>query len=90
VRGRDDRPGTSWAEVQREELVIQFLSGETPWPGAPQLSGCLYVHVADADRALAELRPPVRAPLGVERRPWGAHEILLSDPDGYYLALTQS
>jgi hypothetical protein len=89
VRGHDEQPARSWAEVQRDGLVVQFLSGHTPWRESPQLSGCLYVHVPDVDRALTELRPPVRAPHGVEQRPWGAREILLTDPDGYHLALTE-
>lgn len=88
VRGREDMGESTWAEVEREGATIQFLSGATPWPGEPSLSGCLYVHAADIDTALADLRAPVHAEWGIESRPWGAREIVLRDPDGYYITLT--
>ena len=36
-----------WCEVERDDLVLQFLSGETPWPETPVMTGCL----ADIHRA---------------------------------------
>ena len=90
MRGRGDDPGTSWCEVVYGGTVLQFLSGETPWPGEPSFSGCLYVHVEDIDRAFADLRDPVVSEWGIEERPWGPREIVLTDPDGYFITLTQS
>jgi len=90
VRGRGDDPGTSWCEVARDGTVIQFIAGETPWPGEPCFSGCLYVHVDDIDRALSELRNPAVAEWGIEEREWGPREVVLTDPDGYFITLTQA
>ena len=90
VRGRGDDPGTSWCEVARDGTVIQVLGGETPWPGEPCFSGCLYVHVDDIDRAFAELREPAVSAWGIEEREWGPREVVLTDPDGYFITLTQA
>ena len=38
VHGRfpeDTEP--TWIEVARDDVVLQFLAGETPWPQAPSL-----------------------------------------------------
>ena len=32
----------TWCEVSRDGVVIQFLGGETPWPGPPAFTGTLY------------------------------------------------
>jgi hypothetical protein len=90
VRGRGDDPGTSWCEVARDGTVIQFLAGETPWPGDPCFTGCFYVHVDDLDRAFAELRDPVVSQWGIEEREWGPREVVLADPDDYLVTLTQA
>ena len=89
VRGRGDDPGTSWCEVARDGTVIQFIAGETPWPGEPCFSGCLYVHVDDVDRAFTALREPAVSEWGIEEREWGPREVVLTDPDGYIITLTQ-
>jgi hypothetical protein len=89
VRGRSDDPGTSWCEVAREGTVLQFLAGATPWQGKPALTGCIYVHVADVDHAFAALRAPVEPEWGIEDREWGAREVVLEDPNGYLITLTQ-
>jgi hypothetical protein len=89
VTGRNTDDERGWCEVTRDGVELQFLAGETPWPQAPGMTGCLYVAVPSADEALAQLRSPVVAESGVEDRPWGAREIVLQDPDGYFLTLTE-
>ena len=90
VHGRGDDPGTSWCEVARDGTVIQFLAGETPWQGDPSFTGCLYVHVDDIDRAFADLREPAVSEWGIEEREWGPREVVLTDPDGYFITFTQA
>ena len=36
-----------------------------------------------------ELRERVICEYGVEERDWGARELVLQDPDGYYVTFTQ-
>lgn len=81
-----EEPGL--CEVARGGLVLQFLSGETPWSGAPVLSGCFYVHVSDVDAVASEVTGELSAPWGVEDRDWGARELVLRDPDGYFITFT--
>ena len=54
------------------------------------MTGCVYVPVGDADAALATLAHPVVAEWGIEHREWGAREIVLRDPDGYVVTLTEA
>jgi catechol 2,3-dioxygenase-like lactoylglutathione lyase family enzyme len=89
LRGRQQADGRDWCELGRGETVLQFLSGTTPWDESPSMTGCVYVTVDDADGALRDLRDPAVAPGGVEDRPWGAREVVLRDPDGYFIALSQ-
>jgi hypothetical protein len=84
----DDEP--TWCEVARDGLVVQFLAGETPWEGPPHLTGCLYVHPASVEAVYAEIGGRVECERGVEEREWGARELVLRDPDGYYLTFTES
>lgn len=49
VRGRRPESAPTWCELERNGTVLQFLAGETPWHGAPALTGCLYVHCEDID-----------------------------------------
>ena len=79
-----------WWEVGRDGTVIQFLSGATPWEGEPRLTGCIYVHVEGIGAAHAALRPPVIAEHGVEDRQWGSREVVLQDPDGYFVTFTET
>jgi hypothetical protein len=83
--GEDD----TWAEVAHGSLVLQFLSGETPWPSSPTFTGCFYVHAQSVEEVLENIREAVRPEWGIEHRPWGAVELTIQDPDGYYLTFTQ-
>ena len=53
---RDVLPATgapTWCEVSRDDVIVQFLGGETPWDGPPTFTGTLYFHPASV-RALYE------------------------------------
>jgi hypothetical protein len=84
----DDEP--TWAELARDDLVLQFLSGETPWEGPPSLTGSLYVHPVSVQAVHDEVRERVECPWGVEGRPWGARELTLVDPNGYALTFSEA
>jgi uncharacterized glyoxalase superfamily protein PhnB len=68
---------------------LQFLGGDTPWPDAPMFTGCFYVHCADVDAVYADVRDGVDSEWGIEDREWGARELVLRDPDGYFVTFTQ-
>jgi hypothetical protein len=89
---RDAQPESepTWVELARDGLVLQFLAGETPWPDPPALTGCLYVHPPSVRAVYDEISDAVACPWGVEERPWGARELTLSDPNGYYLTFTEA
>jgi|RhiMethySRZTD1v2_1073278.scaffolds.fasta_scaffold122471_4 hypothetical protein len=44
LRNRFPDTEPAWCELARDDLVVQFLSGGTPWPGVPAMTGCLYLH----------------------------------------------
>jgi catechol 2,3-dioxygenase-like lactoylglutathione lyase family enzyme len=83
----DDDP--AWAEVERDGLVLQFVAGETPWDGPPAMTGCVYVHPESVTAVHEALPPAIAAAWGVEERPWGARELTLQDPDGYFVTFTE-
>ena len=88
--GTADGPdGSSWCELARDGTVLQFRAGSAPWPGPPALTGTLYVHPASVHRAYEELGAGVTAPWGIEEREWGARELVLQDPDGYFVTFTE-
>ncbi len=88
VRGTDRAEGPRWAEVERDGLVLQFVEGSTPWDGAPTFTGSFYAYPSSVVAVFGEIRDRVVCPWGVEQRPWGAVELTLRDPDGYYLTFT--
>ena len=83
----DDDP--MWCELKRDDLVLQFLSGDTPWEGPPALTGCLYVHPRSVDVVYEEVQDRVTCEWGVEDREWGARELTLQDPNGYFLTFSE-
>ena len=89
VSGAPPSDDDTWAEVTYGSLVLQFLSGDTPWPSAPSFTGCFYVHTTSVEDVLERVRETARPEWGIERRPWGAVELTLQDPDGYYLTFAQ-
>lgn len=89
VRARFPEDAPTWVELARDGLVIQFVSGDTPWSGPPALTGCLYVHPENVQAVHDEIKDRVLCPWGVEERPWGARELTITDPNGYFLTFTE-
>jgi hypothetical protein len=89
VRGTYPEDAPTWAEVTRDDLAVQFLTGETPWPGSPALTGCLYVHPADVRAVHDEIKDAIDCPWGVEEREWGARELTVQDPNGYFVTFSE-
>jgi len=88
---RDQFPGDdpTWCEVARDDLVVQFLAGDTPWPGAPSMTGCLYIYPASVAAIHAELSGVIDLEWGIEDRDWGRRELVVRDPNGYFLTFAQ-
>ena len=79
----------TWCERSRDGIVLQFLAGETPWPGPPTFTGTLYLYPASVNALFEEIKehtPPARGP---EDREWGSRELGLRDPNGYFLTFTE-
>lgn len=89
VRGLHPAVTATWCEVARDGTVLQFLAGETPWEGGPSLSGSLYVPTDDVEGVYNGIRNRVACEWGIEERDWGARELVLRDPDGYFIAFSQ-
>lgn len=90
VRGAAHDPSApTWCELARDDLVVQFVSGDTPWPGPPACTGSMYVHPASVRAVFEEITPLGIADRGVEVREWGARELTLRDPNGYYVTFTE-
>jgi hypothetical protein len=75
----------TWCELARDGLVIQFLGGNTPWEGPPALTGCLYVSPVNVDAVYAEVKDSIGSEWGIEERDWGTRELVLRDPNGYFV-----
>jgi hypothetical protein len=84
---RDQFPGgdPTWCELARDGLVLQFLAGETPWPGTPTMTGCLYLYPTSVVAVHEELRDIIDLEWGIEDRDWGRRELVVRDPSGYFL-----
>lgn len=84
-----DTEAPTWCEVARDGLVLQFLGGETPWPEDPTFTGTIYVYPESVDALYEEIRQHTEPAWGPEDREWGARELGLRDPNGYFLTFTQ-
>jgi hypothetical protein len=89
VRPADVGDDATWAEVERDGLVLQLLAGETPWDAAPGFTGTFYVHTRSVRAVRDAVADSVDVGWDVEERPWGAIELTLRDPDGYFITFTQ-
>ena len=79
----------TWCEVARDGVILQFLGGETPWAGAPTFTGTLYFHPSSVEALYEEIKDRVTPAWGPEVREWGARELGLQDPNGYFLTFTE-
>ncbi|HEY7563299.1 MAG TPA: VOC family protein [Acidimicrobiia bacterium] len=79
----------TWCEVARDGTAIQFLAGETPWEGVPTLTGCVYVYPESVERAAQQIQGKIEAEWGIEEREWGPKELVLRDPNGYFITFRE-
>jgi hypothetical protein len=87
VHPEDGQP--TWCELSRDGVVLQFLGGETPWPGPPSFTGTLYLSPPSVDALYEEIKDDIEPAWGPEDREWGARELGLRDPNGYFLTFTE-
>jgi hypothetical protein len=84
----EDAP--TFCEVARDDVVLRFLGGdETPWPDPPSFTGTIYVYPESVDALHEEIRGHTEPAWGPEDREWGARELGLRDPNGYFLTFTE-
>jgi uncharacterized glyoxalase superfamily protein PhnB len=79
----------TWCEVARDGVVLQFLGGDTPWPGQPSFTGTLYFRPESVDALYELIKDHTTPAWGPEVREWGTRELGLQDPDGYFLTFTE-
>jgi len=79
----------TWCEVSRDGVVLQFLGGETPWPGPPAFTGTLYLRPESLEALYEEVKGHTAPAWGPEVREWGDRELGLQDPDGYFLTFSE-
>lgn len=89
VRGGTPDAEATWAEIGCENLVLQLLSGETPWEGDPRFTGCFYVYTSSVDRVYSEVKDTIAMEWGIEERAWGSRELTLTDPNGYFVTFCE-
>lgn len=90
LRGRFPDDGEpSWIEVERDGVVLQFLAGETPWPGSPSLTGTIYFYPESVNEIHEQIRDEIEPAWGPVVREWGMLEMGLQDPNGYFLTFTE-
>lgn len=78
-----------WAALGRDGLVLHFMAGATPWDEPPQFTGCFYVHPDSVQAVYEQVKDKIVCEFGVEEREWGARELTVSDPDGYFVTFTE-
>ncbi len=79
----------TWCEVARDGVILQFLAGDTPWPGPPSFTGTLYFRPESVDALYEQIKDHTTPAWGPEVRDWGTRELGLQDPDGYFLTFTE-
>jgi hypothetical protein len=53
------------------------------------MTGCLYIHPLSVTAVHDELRGVIDLGWGVEDRDWGRRELVVRDPNGYYLTFAE-
>jgi|SRR4249920_2019629 len=79
----------TWCEVSRDGVVLQFLGGETPWPGPPTFTGTIYFRPGSVEAFFEEIKDHTTPAWGPEVREWGDRELGLQDNNGYFLTFTE-
>ena len=70
-RGRYPENDPTWCELARDDVVLQFLGGETPWEGPPSFTGTLYVHPESVNDLYDQMKDRIEPAWGPEVREWG-------------------
>ena len=90
LRGRFPETGDpTWCELSRDGVILQFLGGETPWPGPHTFTGTIYFHPDSVEALYEEIKEHTSPAWGPEVREWGMRELGLRDPNGYFLTFTE-
>jgi uncharacterized glyoxalase superfamily protein PhnB len=79
----------TWCEVARDGVILQFLGGDTPWPGPPALTGTIYFRPESVVALYEQIKDHTTPAWGPEVREWGTRELGVQDPDGYFLTFTE-
>ena len=79
----------TWCEVARDGVILQFLGGDTPWPGPPSFTGTLYFRPESVGALYEQIKDHTTPAWGPEVREWGTRELGVQDPDGYFLTFTE-
>jgi hypothetical protein len=80
----------TWCEVSRDDVVLQFLGGETPWPDRPTFTGTFYFRPPSVVALYEEIKEHTLPAWGPDVRDWGERELGLQDPNGYFLTFTEA
>jgi hypothetical protein len=90
LRGRyPDTGETTWCELTRDGVTLQFLAGDTPWPEAPSFTGTLYIYPRSVSEVHESIRYNTAVAWGPEVREWGLRELGLRDPNGYFITFAE-
>lgn len=82
---------TGWLELTRDEASLQFYSDPpVSTPTSPIMSGTIYFYPSSVDALAAEWKERVKFEWGPEVMDYGMREFGIRDPNGYYLAFTES
>jgi hypothetical protein len=79
----------TWCELARDGVVLQFLAGQTPWPGPPSFTGTIYFRPESVEGFYEQIKDHTEPAWGPEVREWGMREVGLHDPNGYFLTFTE-
>jgi uncharacterized glyoxalase superfamily protein PhnB len=85
-----DSDEPTFCEVARDGVILQFLQGDTPWSGPPAFTGTIYFHPESVDALYEQIKDHTPPAWGPEVREWGACELGLQDPNGYFITFTES
>ena len=70
----------TWCEVARDGVILQFLGGDTPWPGPPSFTGTLYFRPESVDALYEQIKDHTTPAWGPEVREWGTRELGVQIP----------
>jgi hypothetical protein len=83
IRGVFPESGeATWCEVARDGVILQFLGGETPWPGPPSFYRDALFPAESVDALYEQIKDHTTPARGPEVRDWGTRELGVQDPNG--------